>query len=55
MLNSGQEWTLPQKMWEDVFKEWTGMDSASSTRAAGGKALLRNRLYDLPMLWARIE
>ena len=44
------------------MKEWTGMDSASSTRAAKtgqyGEGLLGIHLWcpdDLPRLWNRIE
>ena len=51
-----------KKGWEDNIKEWTGMDFASSTRAAennqDGKKLLRIHLWcpdDLPRLWNRIE
>ena len=51
-----------KKRWEDNIKEWTGMDFASSTRAAttgqDGKGLLRIHLWcpnDLPRLWDRIE
>ena len=45
-----------------TIKDWTGMDFASSTRAAkigqDGKGLLRIHLWcpdDLPRLWDRIE
>ena len=52
-----------KKRWEDNNKEWTGMDFASSTRAAlktgqDGKGLLQIHLWcpdDLPRLWDRIE
>ena len=51
-----------KKSWEDNIKEWTGMDFASSTRAAENrsrwKGLLRIHLWcpdDLPRLWDRIE
>ena len=51
-----------KKRWEDNIKEWTGMDFASSTRAAekgqDGKGLLQIHLWcpdDLPRLWDRIE
>ena len=51
-----------KKRWENNIKEWTGMDFASSTRAAktgqDGKGLLRIHLWcpdDLPRLWDRIE
>ena len=51
-----------KKRWEDNIKEWTGMDFASSTRAAetgqDGKGLLRIYLWcpdDLPRLWDRID
>ena len=54
-----------KKRWEEHIKEWTGMDFASSTRAAEeyhtgqeGKGLLRIHLWcpdDLPRLWDRIE
>ena len=51
-----------KKRWEDNIKEWTGMDFASSTRAAENrtkrKGLLRIHLWcpdDLPRLWDRIE
>ena len=44
-----------KKRWEDYIKEWTGMDYASSSRAAetgqDGKGLLRIHLWcpdDLP-------
>ena len=46
----------------DNVKEWTGMDCASSTRAAettqDGKGLFRTHLWcpdDLPRLWDKIE
>ena len=51
-----------KKRWEDNIKEWTGMDFASSIRAAetgqDGKELLQIHLWcpdDLPRLWDRIE
>ena len=48
-----------KKKWEDNIKEWTGMDFASSTRAAeDGRGLLRIHLWcpdDLPRVWDRIE
>ena len=51
-----------KKRWEDNIKEWTGMDFASSTRAAEnkrrGKGLLRTHLWypdDLLRLWDRTE
>ena len=51
-----------KKRWEDNIKEWTGMDFASSTRAAENrtkwKGLLQIHLWcpdDLPRLWDRIE
>ena len=54
-----------KKRWEDNIKEWTGMDFASSVRAAenrttcqDGKGLLRIHLWcpkDLTRLWDRIE
>ena len=53
-----------KKRWEDNIKEWTGLDFASSNRAAelktgqDGKGLLRIRLWcpnDLPRLWDRTE
>ena len=30
-----------KKMWEDNFKEWTGIDFASSTRAAENRTRLK--------------
>ena len=53
-----------KKSWEDNIKEWTGMDFASSTRAAEnrtkwkGIVALRIHLWcpdDLSRLWDRIE
>ena len=51
-----------QKRWEDNIKEWTGMDFASSTRAAENRARWKGIVastsvvpYDLPRLWDRIE
>ena len=54
-----------KKRWEDntcINKEWTGIDFASSTRAAatgqGGKGLLGSYLWrpcDLARLWDRTE
>ena len=50
-----------KKRWEDNINEWTGMDFASSTRAAENrsrKGLLQIHLWcpdDLPRLWDRIE
>ena len=51
-----------KKRWEDNIKEWTGMDFASSTRAAetgqDRKGLLQIHPWcpdDLPRLWDRIE
>ena len=51
-----------KKRLENNIKEWTGMDFASSTRAAetgqDGKRLLQIHLWcpdDLPRLWDRIE
>ena len=51
-----------KKRWEDNIKEWTGIDIASSTRAAekgqDGDGLLRIHLWwpdDHPRLWDRIE
>ena len=51
-----------KKRWEDNIKEWTGMDFASSTRAAENrsrwKGLLQIHLWcpdDLPRLWDRTE
>ena len=51
-----------KKRWEGNIKEWTGMDFASSTRAAENrsrwKGILRIHLScpdDLPRLWDRIE
>ena len=48
--------------WHDNIKEWTGMEFASSARAAetgqGGKGLLLSHLLcsdDLPRLWDRTE
>ena len=51
-----------KKRWADNIKEWTGMDFASSARAAENKTrwkgLLPIHLWcpdDLPRLWNRIE
>ena len=51
-----------KKRWEDNIKEWTGMDFASSTRAAENrsrwKGIVANSSVvpdDLPRLWDRIE
>ena len=51
-----------KKRWEDNIKEWTGMDFASSTRAAENrsrwKVVVANSFVvpdDLPRLWDRIE
>ena len=51
-----------KKRWEDNIKDWTGIDFASSTRAAENrkdcKGLLRTHLWcpdDLPRLWDRTE
>ena len=49
-----------KKRWEDNIKEWTGMDFASSTRAAenmtsNGRGLLRIRLWYPVMGQNRIE
>ena len=51
-----------KKRWEDNIKEWTGVDFASSTRAAETGQdrirLLQIHLWrsdDLPRFWDRIE
>ena len=51
-----------KKRWEDNIKEWTGMDFASSTRAAENrsrwKGIVANLSVvsdDLSRLWNRIE
>ena len=51
-----------KKRWEDNIKEWTGMDFASSTRAAENRSNVKGLLQihllcpdDLPRLWDRIE
>ena len=51
-----------KKRWEDNIKEWTGMDFASSTRAAENKSRWKGIVAnssvvpdDLPRLWDRIE
>ena len=51
-----------KKRWEDNIKEWTGMDFASSTRAAKNRSRLKGIVAnssvvpdDLPRLWDRIE
>ena len=52
----------PKKRWEDNIKEWTGMDFASSTRAAENRSRWKGMVAnsslvpnDLPRLWDRIE
>ena len=51
-----------KKRWEENFKEWTGMDFASPTRAAGNRTRRKRNVVnssvvpdDLPRLWDRIE
>ena len=52
-----------QKMWEDNIEEWTGMDFASSTRAAENRTRWKGTVAnssvccpnDLPRLWDRTE
>ena len=51
-----------KKRWEDNIKEWTGVDFASSTRAAKNRSRLKRIVAnsslvpdDLPRLWDRIE
>ena len=51
-----------KKRWEDNIKEWTGMDFASSTRAAENRSRWKGIVVnssvvpdDLPRLWDRIE
>ena len=49
-----------KKRWEDNIKEWTGMDFASSTRAAENRTRWKGIVHlwcpdDLPRLWDRIE
>ena len=50
------------KKWEDNIKEWTGIDFASSTRAAekrsrGKEIVAKSSVVpnDLPRLWDRVE
>ena len=58
----GKRKSRQKKRWEDNIKEWTGMDFASSTRAAENrtkwKGIVANSSVvpdDLPRLWDRIE
>ena len=51
-----------KKRWEDNIKEWTGMDFASSTKAAENRSRWKGIVVnssvvpdDLPRLWDRIE
>ena len=51
-----------KKRWEDIIKEWTEMDFASSARAAENrtrwKGIVANSSVvpeDLPRLWDRTE
>ena len=49
-----------KKRWEDNIKEWTGMDFASSTRAAENRTrwkgtVANSSVYSIPRLWDRIE
>ena len=57
-----RKWGRQKKRWEDNIKEWTGIDFASSTRAAENmtrwKGLLQIHLWcpdDLPRLYDRTE
>ena len=39
-----------KKRWEDNIKEWTGMDFASSARAAGNRKGLKGIVVNLPVV-----
>ena len=48
-----------KKKWEDNIKEWTGMDFASSIRAAENRTIWKEIVVyssgdNLPRLWDRI-